>query len=125
MRQQIEHFVRDQYPGNRVLATARAAGYRDEAVFGEDFRRLDVDRLQGEQIASLVGGWCRRLFPAEAEGRARELVEAIEAINASYDTRGLPPLIGTPLMTTMVVASSGRRPICHASGPSSTRPASR
>ena len=104
VRQQVEHFVRDQYPGNRAVVTARAAGYRDEAVFGEDFLRLDVDRLQGEQIAVLVGGWCRRLFPAEAERRAQELVEAIEAINAAYDARGLPPLIGTPLMTTMVVA---------------------
>ena len=67
VRQQVEDLVHDIYPGNQVLVTAREAGYREDAVFGDDFVRLDVQRLDDEQIRTLVGNWCVQLYPGEAE----------------------------------------------------------
>jgi predicted NACHT family NTPase len=54
VRQQVEDLVHDVYPGNCVLVTAREAGYREDAVFGDDFVRLDVQRLDAPQIQTLV-----------------------------------------------------------------------
>jgi hypothetical protein len=45
VRQQVEEIVNDVYPGNQVLVTAREAGYREDAVFGDDFLQLDVQPL--------------------------------------------------------------------------------
>ena len=104
VRQQVEDLVHDIYPGNQVLVTAREAGYREDAVFGDDFVRLDVQRLDDEQIRTLVGNWCVQLYPGEAEPRTDELVQAIEEINALRTDRDLPPLVSTPLLTTMVVS---------------------
>jgi formylglycine-generating enzyme required for sulfatase activity len=104
VRQQIEDLVNHIYPGNQVIVTAREAGYRDNAIFGDDFLRLDVQDLDGEQIQMLVENWCTQLYPAEAAQRTRELMNAIRDINNLRAARDLPPLIGTPLMTTMVVS---------------------
>ncbi len=104
VRQQVEDLVHDIYPGNQVLVTAREAGYREDAVFGDDFVRLDVQRLDNEQIRTLVGNWCVQLYPGEAEPRTDELVQAIQEINDLRADRDLPPLVSTPLLTTMVVS---------------------
>jgi formylglycine-generating enzyme required for sulfatase activity len=104
VRQEVENLVNDIYPGNQVIVTAREAGYRDEAVFGDDFVRLDVQRLEDEQIRALVANWCRQLYPGEVEERTQELVQDIAAINELRAHRDLPPLVSTPLMTTMVVS---------------------
>lgn len=104
VRQEVEDLVNDIYPGNRVIVTAREAGYRDEAVFGDDFARLDVQRLEDEQIRALVANWCRQLYPGEEDTRTDELMQAIQEINQLRVHRDLSPLVSTPLMTTMVVS---------------------
>ena len=104
MRQQVEDLVQDIYPGNRVLVTAREAGYREDAVFGDDFMRLDVQRLDKVQIRALVGNWCAQLYPGDTVARTDELVQAIAEINDLRTDRELPPLVSTPLLTTMVVS---------------------
>jgi hypothetical protein len=73
-------------------------------VFGDDFVRLDVQRLDDEQIRTLVGNWCVQLYPGKAEPRTDELVQAIQEINDLRADRDLPPLVSTPLLTTMVVS---------------------
>ncbi|MGQ0604668.1 MAG: formylglycine-generating enzyme family protein, partial [Anaerolineales bacterium] len=78
---------------------------RENAVFGDPFTRLDVQPLADEQIAALVGNWCDQLYaPDEAPARAAELTSAIASINQLRADKDLPPLINTPLMTTMVVS---------------------
>ena len=63
VRQQVEDLVHDIYPGNQVLVTAREAGYREDAVFGDDFVRLDVQRLDDEQILHAGGQLVRPALP--------------------------------------------------------------
>jgi len=104
VRQEVDDLVHDIFPGNRVIVTAREAGYREEAVFGDDFTRLDVQDLNRDQIATLVENWCRRLYPEDVSGNRDKLVSAIDNINERRQERTLPPLISTPLMTTMVVS---------------------
>ncbi len=104
VRQEVDDLVHDLYPGNRMIVTAREAGYREEAVFGDDFTRLDVQDLDDGQIGTLVENWCRRLYPEDVAGNRNKLVAAIQHINNLRQERDLPPLINTPLMTTMVVS---------------------
>lgn len=104
VRQEVENLVHDIYPGNRLIVTAREAGYRDEAVFGDDFLRLDVQPMDEAQISVLVENWCERLFPESVAENRDKLVQAIRQINALRSERQLPPLISTPLMTTMVIS---------------------
>jgi predicted NACHT family NTPase len=104
VRQEVDNLVQDIYPGNRMIVTAREAGYREEAVFGDDFTRLDVQDLNEDQIATLVENWCGRLYPEDVAGNRDKLVAAIRYINDLRQERNLPPLINTPLMTTMVVS---------------------
>ena len=68
MRQEVDNLVQDIYPGNRVIVTAREAGYREEAVFGDDFTRLDVQDLDEDQIAT-VGGELVRAALSRGCGR--------------------------------------------------------
>ncbi|RLC75407.1 MAG: hypothetical protein DRJ03_20915 [Chloroflexi bacterium] len=103
-RQEVENLVNDIYPGNLLIVTAREAGYRDEAVFGDDFARLDIQRLEEDQIQTLIVNWCRQLYPEEAQDRSAELMQAIREINGLRTHRNLPPLVSTPLLTTMVVS---------------------
>ncbi len=102
VREEVERLIRDIYPGNLVIVTAREAGYVEEAVFGAEFTRLDVLDLDDDQIAALVGNWCCRL-PEQYVGKAADLVAAIVSINELRRERALSPLISTPLMVTMVV----------------------
>ena len=104
VRAQVETLANDIYPGNLVLVTARESGYREDAVFGEDFLRLDVQPLEDEQIAALVHNWCLQLWPEAPDFQTEEIVSAIGAINRRYEEQKLPRLISTPLMTTMVVS---------------------
>jgi len=104
VRQQVEEMVNEVYPGNLLLVTAREAGYREDAVFGDDFLRLDVQPLDEEQIHSLVANWCREIYPGEAGKRTDELMASIRDINNLRTDRDLRPLVNTPLMTTMVVS---------------------
>jgi len=104
VRQEVDNLVQDIYPGNRVIVTAREAGYREEAVFGDDFTRLDVQDLDAGQIATLVENWCGRLYPEDVTGNRDKLMAAVGYINDLRQERKLPPLINTPLMTTMVVS---------------------
>jgi formylglycine-generating enzyme required for sulfatase activity len=104
VRAEVERLANEIYPGNRLLVTAREAGYREDAVFGDDFTRLDVQRLDDKQIELLVRNWCEQLYPDEVEDRTTEIVGAIENINELRADRDLRPLISTPLMTTMVIS---------------------
>ncbi|MBI4670608.1 MAG: SUMF1/EgtB/PvdO family nonheme iron enzyme [Chloroflexi bacterium] len=106
VKQQVEELANEIYPKNRFIVTAREAGYSQDAVFGDDFARFDVQPLEPEQIATLVENWCRQLYPGEVEKKTRELVDAIQEINARRIEQDLDPLISTPLMTTMVVSVS-------------------
>ncbi len=104
MRLQIEQIANDNYPHNIILVTAREAGYQDDAIFSEDFVRLDVQRLSPAQINTLVLNWCAQLYPAEVKEKADELFGEIEMINNLRADRDLPPLVSNPLMVTMVVS---------------------
>ena len=87
-----------------MIVTAREAGYREEAVFGDDFTRLDVQDLDEQQITTLVDNWCRRLYPEDVVGSRDKLVNAIGNINELRQERDLPSLVSTPLLVTMVVS---------------------
>jgi formylglycine-generating enzyme required for sulfatase activity len=104
VREEVESLANDIYPDNFFIVTAREAGYQEEAVFGEDFTRLDVQRLDDKQIETLVANWCQQLYPGEEEQRTGEIITAIEEINSLRKEKNLPPLVSTPLMTTMVVS---------------------
>jgi len=103
VRQQVENLV-DGYPKNYYLVTAREAGYQQDAVFGDDFLRLDVKRLEDEAISALVTNWCQQLYPENVSQSAGEIMTAIGEINARSSDKDLPPLVSTPLMVTMVVS---------------------
>ncbi len=105
VRDGVDHLLRSQYPGNRCLVTAREAGYRD-APFGGDFIRCDVQAMDEEQIAALVGAWCGQIYPQphDREVACDDLLGAIGELNAERRARNQPPLIATPLMVTMVVS---------------------
>ncbi|HEY9076216.1 MAG TPA: SUMF1/EgtB/PvdO family nonheme iron enzyme [Anaerolineaceae bacterium] len=103
VKQQVENLVNDVYPGNLVLVTARESGYQESAIFGDDFLRLDVQALDDDQIRVLVAKWCHQLYPEDEDNRTSELVTAIQQINARRRQENVPPLVSTPLMTTMVV----------------------
>jgi len=87
-----------------MLVTARESGYREDAVFGDDFIRMDVQPLDNKQIKILVRNWCRLLYPESVEAKTKDILKAIREINHRYVQQELPPLISTPLMTTMVVS---------------------
>ena len=105
VRDEVERLLLVQYPGNRCMVTAREAGYRD-APFSSDFVRCDVQPMTKEQIAALVGAWCSQIYPqsGDCDSASRELVDAITRLNADREARGQGPLVGTPLMVTMVVS---------------------
>jgi formylglycine-generating enzyme required for sulfatase activity len=104
VRAQVEDLANDIYPDNRFLVTAREAGYRENAVFGDDFVRLNVQPLDAEQMRALVHNWCEQIYPDEVDDQTSEIVAAIETINERYRRQQLPDLIDTPLMTTMVIS---------------------
>ncbi len=104
VREQVERLANDIYPGNLLIVTAREAGYRENAVFGDDFLRLDVQPLGDEQIETLVRNWCQQLYPEGIEAQTQAITAAIQDINQRYRAQKLPPLVSTPLMTTMVVS---------------------
>jgi hypothetical protein len=66
--------------------------------------RLDIQRLDDDQLQTLVVNWRRQFYPGEAAQRTTELVRAIQEINALRTDRDLPPFVSTPLLTTMVVS---------------------
>jgi len=103
VRQQVENLV-DGYPKNVYLVTAREAGYQQDAVFGDNFLRLDVKRLSDGAIFVLVYNWCRQLYPENVDQSKAEILTAVEEINARSADKDLPPLVSTPLMVTMVVS---------------------
>lgn len=105
VRDEVDRLLRSQYPGNRCLVTAREAGYRD-APFGNDFVRCDVQPMNKDQIAALVGAWCALIYsqPNDAEAAGADLLRAIQHLNDERAGRGQPPLVATPLMVTMVVS---------------------
>ena len=102
MRDQIDRLV-DGYSKNCFLVTAREAGYQKDAMFGDNFLRLDVKPLPQEAIAALVGKWCRLLYPEAVEDNQRDILRAIEEMNGWQEAKGLSALVSTPLMVTMVV----------------------
>ncbi len=104
VREQVERLANDIYPGNQFLVTAREVGYRENAVFGDDFVRLDVQPLDDSQIETLVHNWCAQLYPEQVATQTQETTQAIQNINTRYRSQEQPPLIATPLMTTMVVS---------------------
>jgi hypothetical protein len=105
VRDAVGRLLDTQYPGNACLVTAREAGYRD-APFGDDFLRCDVQPMDEDQIAALVGAWCRQIWPQPADRDAArdELLAAITALNQERARHKQEPLIATPLLVTMVVS---------------------
>lgn len=70
VRQEIDNLVYVVYPNNRVIVTAREAGYtHEEEVFGSDFKRFDVQDLAPDQIRALVHNWCAHLYPEDPQQR--------------------------------------------------------
>jgi formylglycine-generating enzyme required for sulfatase activity len=104
VREEVERLVREQYPRNLVIVTAREAGYQKDAVFSDDFLRLDVQPLEEEQVAALCENWCKQLYPLEVEQRTRELVTAIQDINRRSGERQNEALVRSPLLTAMVIS---------------------
>ncbi len=104
VREEVEKLADEIYPGNQFIVTARESGYRENAIFSDDFLRLDVLPLEDEQIHALVENWCQQLYPEQVESQTAEITAAIRSINARYERQKLPPLVRTPLMTTMVVS---------------------
>jgi len=104
VRQEVEYMLNAVYPGNRCIVTAREAGYTHEAIFGEDFTRLEVQPLEDAQIEALVHNWCGQLYPGNADAQTEALMEAIREVNARRVREDLPPLVNTPLLTTMVIS---------------------
>jgi len=103
IRQQVENLVTG-YPKNSYLVTARKAGYQQDAVFSDNFLRLDVKRLEDGAISSLVTKWCQQLYPEDVPQSADEIMTAIGEINTHSSDKDLPPLVSTPFMVTMVVS---------------------
>lgn len=105
VRDEVERVLTSQYPGNRCLVTAREAGYRD-APFGGDFVRCDVQPLNEDQIAALVGAWCEQIYVQshDREVACEDLTDVITRLNSGRQQRGQPALIDTPLLVTMVVS---------------------
>ncbi|NPA91782.1 MAG: NACHT domain-containing protein, partial [Chloroflexi bacterium] len=105
VREEVERLANDIYPGNIVLVTAREAGYRENAVFGDDFVRLDIQPLTEDRVEHLVRNWCQLLYaPHEVNDHVSDIMDAVRKINERYRRQNLPPLFDTPLMATMVVS---------------------
>jgi len=104
VRAAVETLIHTTYPGNRVIVTARGSGYRDQAVFGKDFTRLDVESLDDDETGLLVGNWCRQLYPVDGQTHIDELLPAIREMNARSAQEDARRLIATPLLVTMVVS---------------------
>ncbi len=104
VRAEVEKLADEIYPDNLFIVTARESGYRENAIFSEDFLRLDVLPLEDEEIHTLVENWCRQLYPEQVDAQTQEITATIRAINARYERLKQPPLIRTPLMVTMVVS---------------------
>ena len=103
VRERIEQLARSIYPTAFFIITAREAGYQENAILGDDFSRLDVQDLEDGEIVALVNKWCKLL--KGLEDQAEEISTKIREINQRYTSLGLPPLIATPLMVTMVVSA--------------------
>ena len=103
VRERIEQLARSIYPAAFFIVTAREAGYQENAILGDDFSRLDVQDLENHEIDTLVRRWCNLL--KGLEDQAEEISTKIREINQRYISQGLPPLIATPLMVTMVVSA--------------------
>ena len=105
VREEVERIAHDVYPDNIILVTAREAGYRENAVFGDDFLRLDIQPLTEEQVEHIVRNWCTQLYsPDRVDDEVQDIMEAVREINERYRRQRLPPLFYTPLMATMVVS---------------------
>jgi formylglycine-generating enzyme required for sulfatase activity len=104
VKQEVERLADEIYSGNQFIVTARESGYKENAIFSDDFVRMDVQPLDESQIDSLVENWCEQLYPEQVETQKTEIVDAIRAINSRYESKNMPPLISTPLLTTMVVS---------------------
>jgi formylglycine-generating enzyme required for sulfatase activity len=102
-RQEIERLANEIYPRNLFIVTARESGYKENAIFSEDFKRLDVCKLKDDQIEYLARRWCEQLFPTQVEAQVADITSVIRTINERYERQNQPPLISTPLLTTMVI----------------------
>lgn len=104
VRAEVERLAEEIYPDNLFIVTARESGYKENAIFSEDFIRLDVQALNDGQIEALVRNWCEQLYPDKVEDQMKDILRSITAINRRYEAQDLPALVRTPLMTTMVVS---------------------
>jgi len=104
VRAEVERLADEIYPDNLFIVTARESGYKENAIFSEDFIRLDVQALDDEDIELLVHNWCEQLYPEKIEDQMKDIQRSITAINHRYEAQNLPALVRTPLMTTMVVS---------------------
>lgn len=104
VRAEVERLAEEIYPDNLFIVTARESGYKENAIFSEDFIRLDVQVLKDEQIEALVRNWCEQLYPDKVEDQMKDILRSITSINRRYEEQNLPALVRTPLMTTMVVS---------------------
>jgi len=63
VRVAVERLAEEIYPDNLFIVTAREAGYKENAIFSDDFLRLDVLPLNDDQIRTLAENWSRLLYP--------------------------------------------------------------
>jgi hypothetical protein len=104
VREEIEGLINSVYPGNMLIVTSRESGYQMDATFGDDFTRMNIQRMENGQIHALVENWCRQLYPTQVEQKVDELDKAIGVINSRRIDGDLPPLVSTPMMATMVIS---------------------
>ena len=96
VRAEVERLADEIYPNNMFIVTARRIGYKEDAIFSEDFIRLEVQSLTNEQIDALVQNWCEQLYPDQVEYQTKDIITAIRAINARYEAQNMPALVRTP-----------------------------
>lgn len=84
-----------------LLVTSRSRAYEGRTTL--PFRTATVQPMTAEAVAALAARWCRAVYPAaEAEAEAADLQTQIEQLEAHREARQQPPLIETPLLTTLV-----------------------
>ena len=116
VRQAIENLVTGR-ERMRVVVTCRTAAYKERTALGKDFREVQVLPLDPEHLANLVRHAYADIYrhePASGQGKATELLQAIERLEADRRRRfgeETEPLIASPLLVRMllVVHYSERR----------------
>jgi hypothetical protein len=94
-----------RYPSARVLVTSRVFGYRRAPFDAAGFTHHMLQDLDDRQVAAFAERWYRTAYPhdpAEADRRARRLLDGISA------ARAVRELAGNPLLLTILAIIARR-----------------